>query len=342
MTTTGCPVHRPKPENDAFVLSLPDAPNPVNAYFGVQDRGGDAKAHIDALRAALDGKHGPDFVEVGRHTDVEAAVTTVYVAYWRDPAAFDAWRESALAKTWLTDPSAQSGPVGRWAEFARIETPLLETLYSHKVQVGLSTFADDMPETLDHGYWGGLRDRVDAYRKEDLAGGAGDKPADNGVADDTLGKTFAVKMPANVCLANGNGDWTHSHGQERDLYLNDVHPAFERANEYLRDEPEDAGCFSCHTLRMLDDDGNELDRVSLIAYFVALTDLERWTAKHKSHQEIFARFMKMVNTMKRMPEFQLWHEVSVLREGALEGVYINCLRKTGFLRFGRARQIPAT
>jgi len=65
--------------------------------------------------------------------------------------------------------------------------------------------------------------------------------------------------------------------------------------------------------------------------------LERWTRSHPTHLEIYGRFLKMLGKIGRMPDVNLYHEVSVVPAGGLTATYNNCLPATGLLRFGRLR-----
>jgi len=71
----------------------------------------------------------------------------------------------------------------------------------------------------------------------------------------------------------------------------------------------------------------------MLACFLQHSDLERWTAKHPTHLRIFGEFMKMVGAVGGLPDVKLWHEVSILPQGKLSGLYANCRKETGFLRY---------
>jgi hypothetical protein len=88
-----------------------------------------------------------------------------------------------------------------------------------------------------------------------------------------------------------------------------------------------------------DGDGRDVARNHLIGYFVQLSDLERWTRTHPTHIEIYTRFLAMLNKIGRMPDVNLYHEVSVIPAGQMTATYNNCLPGTGLLRFGRVRAI---
>ncbi len=114
--------------------------------------------------------------------------------------------------------------------------------------------------------------------------------------------------------------------------MNSVYPACVRGGRYLRDSGPESGCYAASLVQETDKSGNDVQRNHLIAYFVQLDDLERWTRSHPTHLAIFGRFLALLEKIGHMPAVNLYHEVSVIPDGNLTATYVNRLPGTGLLR----------
>ncbi|MEL7028886.1 MAG: phenylacetaldoxime dehydratase family protein, partial [Pseudomonadota bacterium] len=309
----------------------------ANAYIGIEDRGGDAAGAEARMRELLAGDNGPDTIEYGRLDATERYPTQLLMVYWRDPSRYAAWRAAPEVTAWFESAEALQGDVGRWIETAWVSPEALDTLAADKVRRhGLATLADEFEVTPYHGYWGGSRDRIRIADAGSLANPEGPDLKLAEGDDRTLGRLISVEMPHNVCLANGGPDWSLAGAEERGIFLDKVMPAFQDGSHYLRDNAEEANCYASRLIQYTDEKGASLERMVILAYFLEHKDLEHWTSQHPTHLRIFGEFTKMINTVGRLPDVKLWHEVSILPSGKLSGLYANCSPKTGFLPYAIA------
>jgi aliphatic aldoxime dehydratase len=310
----------------------------ISAFIGVQQRDDSADAERASLQQLLGAEYGPDIVEQGWHADVAGSLTHVHMAYWRDPASFQRWSDNGIAG-WLQTNTQLNG---KWIEVARVSPSALDTLIADAdVNWGLARLGDRIDVTPDHGYWGGTRDRIRISASEDISNPEGPGmtvPKDPPLG---LGQVVDVVMPPNVVVARGGPDWSRCVGDELEEFLNSVYPAYVRGGRYLRDSGAESGCYAASLVQETDKSGKNVKRNHLIAYFVQLDDLERWTKSHPTHLEIFGRFLALFKRIERMPAVNLYHEVSVIPTGNLTATYVNCLPNTGLLRYGRVRVQPS-
>lgn len=333
-----CPMRANTPANftppyDAFEARYTKDQQPLAfAIIGVQDRGGDAAAAVAAIRALLGGTNAPGVIEQGWHLDTIGAKTHILFAYWRDTAQFLAWRASPAVEAWL---ASASGLVGHFIEQALVPPRGLDTLIADpKVNWGLAKLADSVEVTPYHGYWGGTRDRILQSETDALANPEGAQLSEPAQLPEGIGQIITAVLPHNAVMARGGPDWSQTTGTERLEFRNSVYPAYVAGGRYLRDNAEAAGCYGAYLVQETDAAGKDVERNHLIAFFVELSHIERWTKSHPTHVEIFQRFLKMLSAIGRMPSVNLYHEVSVIPAGGLAGTYANCLPTTGFARFG--------
>jgi aldoxime dehydratase len=336
-----CPMRANTPPNftapyEAFEAKYADETQPmIAAVIGVQDRGGDRAASLAALHRLLGQDDGPAVIEQGWHNDTVGAHTRLVFAYWRDPARFARWRAGAAVEAWL---SSASGMIGHFIESAAVPPRGLDTLIARPEAVwGVGKLADTVEVTPYHGYWGGTRDRILISADSRLENPQGPTLTEPKKLPAGIGEIIDVVLPANAVMARGGPDWSNTTGAEREEFRNSVYPAYVAGGRYLRDNPVDAGCYGAYLVQETDADGRDIERNHLIAYFVQLSDIERWTKSHSSHIAIYQRFLQMLGNIGGMPTVNLYHEVSVIADGGLVGSYANCLASTGFLRFGQSR-----
>jgi hypothetical protein len=327
------------PPYDAFEAHYADPGKPmVSAFIGIQDRGGNADPQIGALEALLAQRHGPDVIEQGVQILSAGASSRVFMCYWRSPSQFASWAASGQFGNWLTGRADTRDDIGRWIEHAHVLPDHLDTLIADPTTYwGLAKLSRTIALTQQHGYWGGTRDRIRISEKDRLENAQGPALPQSPGRPKGHGEIVDVVMPANAVVARGGPDWSKCKETERAIFDASVHPAFIAGCEYLMDDPADAGCYAAYIIRESDADGRAVERNHLIAYFIQLSDLERWTRSHPTHIAIYANFMKMVQEIGGMPDLNLYHEVSVIPAGGLRATYVNCAPETGLLRFGLPR-----
>ena len=181
----------------------------------------------------------------------------------------------------------------------------------------------------EHGYWGGMRDRIplsetDAF-KTDAA------PNQNDGTGDTRGKRIRLTAPKNLCMIHSAQDWRACEGAEKETYLGDVHPVLKTGMAFLATHGAETNCITCRFIEETDADGNPLPKSCGFAYFRTMADLEAWSKKHPTHLAIFGEFHKMVKKYDFQISLKLWHEVAVLDHDHGYFDYINCHNKTGLL-----------
>jgi len=324
------PDHDWTPPVEAWEFALPADMRAAIVYLGCQ---GDAAAGArfrqsvaEASAAAGPGVH----VEYAKVDDPHGAFNTVAILYWRQAAAFEAWRAGPGAER-LLRPSAY-GAGGLWMETYTVDRKNIETLFSSADQSpGIATFGKRIDEpTLLHGYYGSMRDRIIASNDSDhrsdidavLAHG---KPGLEPV-------THRIEAPRHLCAIRSGQDWSACSGAQRDFYLNELRPVLQKGMAYLQDNPTDSGCLSCLMMTETDVEGRELERTFGYAVFRDIADLEAWAKSHPTHIAIFDKFIEFATAFDNKIDLRLWHEVLVTKEPQTF-TYQGCHPHTGILPY---------
>jgi aldoxime dehydratase len=309
------------PPYPSFVArSRPEVRQVVMAYLGVQFRG--EQPSLDVLDRAVAAADGPGHHDRARQTGPDGTTEVVSIAYWDDPAAFDRWF-AAHRESWLGD-AARDGH-GRWAEVLRPTVEEHETLFSSLGRPeGVAVLAEEFSgEVQEHGYWGGMRDRIPLSQTDALA------PTGTAVVEREGGRV-RIRPHGGICLIRSGQDWTDTDGTEREMYLHDVEPVLRAGMEFLRDEGRGIGCLSNRYLTVVEK-GEAVDRTFGLSWWRSLDALERWAESHPTHVAIFGAAMRYLSTLGPSARLRLYHEVSVARADEAYFEYVDCAEGTGLL-----------
>jgi aldoxime dehydratase len=318
-----------QPPYPSFVARFkPGVARVVMAYFGVQHQGADSQGARRALAditQALGAKDGPGHWDRARYVDEAGCTNTVSIAYWDQPAVFDAWF-AAHGAGWASGAAGYDG-CGTFSEVLRPAMERYETLFSANDRPeGVAVLAQGMSDMVqEHAYWGGARDRIPLAQTSDLSSAGLPRVT-------TEGLYRRVVPHENLCLIRSGQDWGDTPPEERRMYLQDVEPVLRQGMEFLRDEGLAIGCFSNRYMRVLDAQGGETDKSFGMSWWKSLAALERWAESHPTHVAIFGAAMKYLSTLGPAAKLKLYHEVTVAAASEQSFEYFNCHPRTGMLR----------
>lgn len=331
-----CPRSRPKrvpddyqPPYPSFVARFkPGVARVVMAYFGVQCQGAqsdEGRRALADIAQAFGAHHGPGHWDRARYVDEAGCTNTVSIAYWDEPAAFDAWFDVHGAG-WASGARKYAG-CGTFSEVLRPAVERYETLFSADDRAeGVAVLAGGMSGMVqEHAYWGGARDRMPLSQTSDLAPQGAPRVV-------TEGLYRRVVPHENLCLIRSGQDWGDTPPEERSMYLQDVEPVLREGMDFLRDEGLAVGCFANRYMRVLDAEGRETDKSFGMGWWNSLAALERWAESHPTHVAIFGAAMKYLSTLGPAAKLKLYHEVTVASAGEQAFEYFNCHPRTGMLR----------
>jgi aldoxime dehydratase len=297
----------------------------VMAYLGVQHRATPPGAGLAWLDEALAGPDGPGHHDRSLPMPMFAAdgvpADVVTAAYWDDPSVFDRWFQRHR-EPWLTGGDGE----GRWIEVIRPRVEEYETIFGARSRPeGIAVLAEGFSDTVrEHGYWGGMRDRIPASQTDPLH--------DPGPLDaERDGTRVRIRPRGSVCLIRSGQDWTDTGPDERRTYLDVIEPNLRAGMEFLRDDGLEIGCLHNRYLAVVDDAGNPTDATYGLSWWRSLADLERWAESHPTHLAIFGAFGRMVSDQGGRTRLRLYHEVSVAGPDAQWFEYEGCHDGTGLL-----------
>jgi aldoxime dehydratase len=323
------------PPYPSFVARMePAVRQVVMAYFGLQFRGEPPAGALDVLDAAFAAADGPGHHDRARQSAPDGTIDLgdgqpaepagwgeiVSIAYWDDPAAFDRW-SAAHRESWL---GARDG-CGRWAEVLRPTAQEHETLFSSLGRPeGVAALAGDWSgEIVEHGYWGGMRDRIPLSQTDPLV-------STGTPAVERDGGRVRIRPHGGICLIRSGQDWTDTDDAERAMYLNGVEPVLRAGMDFLSTEGRGVGCYSNRYLTVVQD-GRPVERTFGLGLWRSLADLERWAESHPTHVAIFGAAMRYLSTLGPAARLRLYHEVSVVPNGEALFEYVDCRPGTGLL-----------
>lgn len=301
----------------------------VMACFGVQCRDGRDKA-LAALQPVLDQlslPNGPSHHDLAHHVDTQGYDTVMAIAYWDALTPFHQWAAQSPVDGWWQASERFEEGVGYFREIFLPHVERLETLFSTPDQfegVGMlaSHISDDIQE---HGYWGGMRDRLPASQTDPLGSGH----AVSGQRQP--GPRVIVQGRDNVALIRSGQDWRATEGQERHLYLHDIEPELHAGMDFLAQKGGSVGCHFNRYMHHIDRAGRPIEKSFGLSLWKTLEHMERWSESHPTHLAIFGTFMRVVQQMNFQLKLRLYHEVLVAKADEQMYEYVNCHPDTGML-----------
>lgn len=330
-----------KPQNHAPAIQRYSSHVPTTVtqlqvlVFGVQFGADQTAAEAEFLshaNALFDNSNGPCHRDFARFTDPQQYRNTFAVAYWQDVTAYTRWRADAM-RWWDTlDPAVVD--VGYWLETFEIPVEYRETIAFKEYIRGLSACPMAHIEPMDEsGYWGAARDRIPAscYDRFD--------PAPNAAIhlDDTFSsKQRRVRTPSHIAVIRSGVSWLDCGQEQLDSYRANIAPKLDTGMEYLRQNPEQTGCYSLRQVDCIGDRGETTQEAYSLGYFLSLEHLERWSKEHPTHLAIYTRAQAERRKYQERLELRTYHEVYVVKDEAVFE-YINCHNRTGLIPFAPDR-----
>ncbi|KFH41229.1 Phenylacetaldoxime dehydratase-like protein [Hapsidospora chrysogenum ATCC 11550] len=340
------------------------------AYIGVQQQHSDTEEAIKAGEQAMDAVRGwadqetEDGCAVMEEFDVingdDAGSAHVWVCYWADKTTY----EMALDRLSLASIHDALVPPGRsfiglWLETFSVPVSRLETNYTgldYLPGVARLPNTTTEPHTLT-AYWGAARDRIpdsahDLFETDSGDGGEGVRLVEE---KRTKKEKHILGTNADNLVHIRSGQfWETCDDAETDAYERKLEPTLEAGLRYLWENPSESGARGLRylrntsNLRVSDDrpvveeeeEQSNVWRVTrprketcVAGYFTSLDKLEGWAKSHKSHLAIYHGAMRHAKVFGDARKFRTWHEVVVLKKGEARFEYVNCVDKTGVLRF---------
>lgn len=298
------------------------------AYFAIQDSSAKHLEEWAMLNLYSENSTcaiGPLLLERGHFLDAKSQDNYLLVSYWRESDYQFWWSENKRSWYDLADRLS----LGLWRETMSLPVDNFETLLSSPDVHGLASCSDQLEgPILEHGYPGGMRDRITRCNLKDVRGG------ENYLSSQNLSESVVmIPLPENFCMIRSGQDWGQCNDEQSADYLDNVHPVLQVGMDYLRDQGEECGCYSMRLVEVMDNDWLPTQQTFGLGYAKDIFVFEDWAKSHPTHLNIFGKFMAMVEKYADQLQLQLWHEVAVSSGGAGECEYIQCHGKTGILPF---------
>lgn len=302
----------------------------VSAYFAVQ---GDNKTHIETwIDQAFNAANGPVSNERASFTDANGCINYVYIAYFR-ASAYKLWWENPCVCAWWQSKQRLEESVGYWREVFAMPFDRFETLHSSENAHGVGALSPDLQGPIEeHGYAGGMRDRIAASDSENLEQTHSISAKVVCTRSDN-GRRVKLTPPSNTCVIRSGQNWSASGDTERDYYLKKIQPVLKRGMQFLSQNPLETNCYSMRLMDVKSDKWENLEQTFGLGYATDVYAFENWAKSHPTHVAIFDQFMQMVQCFAPDMKLQLWHEVTCIPTDGGDFEYICCNTNTGLLGY---------
>lgn len=314
-------------------------------YANAEMNDGRALAEISSYLTteAVPSTSRPSFHEFAAVTDNRGFYNIAVLVYWPSKGAYGEWTAASGFEGWWSglDAGAEHAGNGWFLEVFFPTVDRFETLHNTQEPEGAANMRDDLSGPIqEHGYWGSMRDRLPCSQTDHLVGEAAAlergslSNGSSGAHKNGTGPPRRVRVPGktNLAVIRSGQDWAATLPEERELYLETMHPVLTKGMDFLRDHGDEVGCYSCRFMEIVDSKGTGgADRTFGLAFFDDLASLERWSREHPTHLAIFGGFGKYAKRLGEKMTLRVFHEVLVLEPEQQLFEYIDCHEGTGML-----------
>jgi hypothetical protein len=279
----------------------------------------------------------PRYWEWATSTDSSGAFNKAIIVYWENKDKYLKWASESGFEEWWQALDPEKEPHGWFKEIFFPTVERLETVFSNnEASEGIAYMREKMSGPLrEHVYWGSMRDRLPVAQTDPLAGTKWPNDDHNQDADTKESNKKRIRVPGrkNLAIIRSGQDWSDTNPVERKLYLETMHPVLIKGMDFLRDHGEEVGCISNRFMTVVDSTNvtSSTDKTFGLGYFNDLASLEGWSKLHKTHLDIFGRFLQYAKELQGNISLRLFHEVLVLESEQQEFEYVACHPGTGML-----------
>lgn len=309
--------------DEAFVVS----------YFALQ---GDKLEVFEGWVRTILKQSGVLSIEQAIYRVAEQGSNYIYVCYWRESDYQQWW---LLAQSSWADLAQRYPDQGFWREIFYLPQSHFETLHSSETPHGLGENQDDINgPMLEHGYPGGARDRIALSERQSLRATCS---LDEGLSAQINQTTqhYQFSLPPNICMIRSGQNWSDCGAEQKQNYLDNVHPKLELGMEYLRCNPSESGCYSMRLVSKTNRSWQDVEQTFGLGYACDIHAFENWAKSHPSHLAIFGSFMQMAGLYGEKLELKLWHEMAISSHTGSEAEYYQCHPSTGFIPYAKSCQL---
>ncbi|EEH49133.2 uncharacterized protein PADG_05212 [Paracoccidioides brasiliensis Pb18] len=275
----------------------------------------------------------PSFWELASVTDTNGAYNIAVIAYWPNKESYTEWGAAIGFQNWWESLNPEEENHGWFLEVFFPTVDRFETVFSDtNVIEGAAHMRESISGPIkEHVYWGSMRDRLPAGQTDALVGENGHTARKT--TNSPLRRRTRVAGMKNLAIIRSGQDWSKTHPEERKLYLETMHPVLIKGMNFLRDQGDEVGCYSCRFMDIIDNVSHKADkdRSFGLAFFDDLSSLEGWSKKHQTHLDIFGGFLKYAKSLNNIISLRLFHEVLVLKPEQQLFEYIGCHENSGML-----------
>lgn len=308
----------------------------LGAQFASRDdHDGAAISHLSGFLES-DAAKRPSFWELTSMTDSSGYYNIAAIAYWPSKESYTQWTVDSGFQEWWEGLNPENERHGWFLEVFFPPIERFETVFSdHEVPEGAAHMRETVSGAMkEHVYWGSMRDRLPISQTDELVGEPGHFPRKlAGVECKLPRRRIRVPGKHNLAVIRSGQDWSNTRPEERQLYVDTMHPVLIRGMNFLRDNGDEVGCYSCRFMDVVDPVSHQADkdRTFGLAYFDDLSSLEGWSKQHKTHLDIFGGFLQYAKRLDNNISLRLFHEVLVLTPEQQWFEYVGCHEQSGML-----------
>lgn len=321
-----------RPKISRLAAEFPaDIQNVVVAKFGVQSVSTlKNKKIIHEMKKYFTGKNAPASLENMHFVDRHGYVNELLMGYWLSVSEYEKWfsRED-VQEWWNLIPLNED--YGIWKEVAYTK----KEFFQHSTKPGVTNngIGNVLPLVKSQNYVNSTlyRSRFPAAVYSNFESALNEIPEID--IKQTKGKKISVKSSDNICYLREGEDRSACSDEENMVIDEYLKPLVDGWIESLETYSSLNGCLvmrNCDEINI--HTGKSLDKKTFDVFMLSLAHIEKAAKEYQVHQNLIKSFVEFKQN-KQTPNYLVWVEAHIIKEGDLNTEYINCHPYTGLLPY---------
>lgn len=303
----------------------------VVAKYGVQSMSTrNNKIIINEIKHFFTGEFAPVFLERMNSVDRYGYVNEFLMGYWLNISEYENWKSREDVQGWWSNISTDL-EYGMWKEVSYTKKEYFQ--HSTKPSVTKNGIGNVLPLVNSKNYVKSTlyRSRFPAAVYDDFESAL--KHVPKAEKKETKGKRISVRSVNNLCYLREGEDRSACSVEENKVIDTYIKPLVDGWINSLESFSDKNGCLVMRNCNEVDLEADQsLNKKTFDVFMLSLDHIEKAARTYLVHQNLIKSFVEFKQKGKT-PNYLVWVEAHIIKEGDLKAEYINCHPDTGLLPY---------
>lgn len=321
-----------RPHIERLAIEFPhNVQEVVVAKFGVQSISTKNNNFIiNEIKKYFTGEFAPVFLERMYSVDRYGYINEFLMGYWLNISEYESWFFREDVQDWWSTISNDLN-YGLWKEVIYTKKEYFQ--HSTKPGVTKNGIGNVLPLVASKNYVNSTlyRSRFPSAAFDNFESALNNVPKVE--VKKTRGKRISVQSINNLCYLREGEDRSACSVEENKIIDTYIKPLVDGWIHSLETYSEENGCLVMRDCNEVDIETDQLlSKKTFDVFMLSLDHIEKAAQKYLIHQNLIKSFVEFKQEGKT-PNYLVWVEAHIIKEGDLKAEYINCHPNTGLLPY---------